>query len=256
MATMQPNILIIDDDRVSQIYLGELIGTLLPGASIVKADSGEKALDLINRTDFDFVFSDIRMPGLSGESLFEELVKATKKCENCRIYAISGISEQDTLNIRNAGAVAVLRKPVEKFRLEELFFGNVRSESEKNKFSAANKESLIDPQKIIKLYEYNYDKVAQILKLYQQTLPDQMNRLQIEWDARNYEEVRNLGHSLKNSFTYLGADMLKDKAHSLEEIIEEQTEITYVDSIVKDISGASGGIEKKIAELIESYEHK
>ena len=41
MANMDIKILIIDDDRVSQIYLHELIETLLDKPYVIKVDSGE-----------------------------------------------------------------------------------------------------------------------------------------------------------------------------------------------------------------------
>lgn len=257
MTTKSPNILIIDDDRVSQIYLGELIETVLPDAQVVKADSGEQALELIKNNSFEYVFSDILMPGLSGETLFEELVKASERCSSCHIYAISGLNNPERKKIEKAGATAVLHKPLDRYLLEKVFFGNIVSnENDQLIIEKDGNEDFIDPGKIVNLYEGDFLKVAQILKLYQQTLPEQLESLGRHWKSKNYEEVRNLGHSLKNSFNYLGSEALKEKAYSLEEIVEGKTEEQYINQIVHDIVNAKKSIEDKLIELIDKYEKK
>jgi len=61
---MPKNILIIDDDKLIAITLRRLLTR--EGYNVTTALSGRKALTLIEKSDFDLVMSDIKMPEMDG----------------------------------------------------------------------------------------------------------------------------------------------------------------------------------------------
>jgi len=61
---MAKKILIIDDDRLIAITLRRLLTR--EGYDVTTALSGTRALSLIQRTDFDLIMSDIKMPRMDG----------------------------------------------------------------------------------------------------------------------------------------------------------------------------------------------
>ena len=66
------NILVVDDQEDVRRGLGRLIGTL--GCDVRTCASGEEALALMQREDFDIVFTDIKMEGMSGVELLGKIV--------------------------------------------------------------------------------------------------------------------------------------------------------------------------------------
>jgi len=65
------NILVVDDQEDVRRGLGRLIGTL--GCEVQTCSSGEEALALMQKEDFDIVFTDIKMEGMSGVELLEKI---------------------------------------------------------------------------------------------------------------------------------------------------------------------------------------
>ncbi|MDO7841205.1 response regulator [Sphingomonas immobilis] len=57
-------ILFIEDDPMNRRVVNDMLD--VAGAEMVGAESGEIGLDLIERTDFDMVLLDLRMPGMDG----------------------------------------------------------------------------------------------------------------------------------------------------------------------------------------------
>jgi CheY-like chemotaxis protein len=66
-------ILVVEDNE----EVGQFAVTLLSelGHSVTLATSGEEALELARRRDFDLVFSDVVMPGMGGLRLAERLAE-------------------------------------------------------------------------------------------------------------------------------------------------------------------------------------
>jgi two-component system response regulator GlrR len=63
------SILIVDDDKDLRSILGDILSD--EGYQIVLADSGEQALERLERQHVNLVLTDLKMPGMSGQQLFE-----------------------------------------------------------------------------------------------------------------------------------------------------------------------------------------
>jgi DNA-binding NtrC family response regulator len=63
------SILIVDDDKDLRSILGDILAD--EGYQIVLADSGEQALERLERQHVNLVLTDLKMPGMSGQQLFE-----------------------------------------------------------------------------------------------------------------------------------------------------------------------------------------
>jgi hypothetical protein len=70
-----PTILVVDDEAGVRVMIARMLS--LSGYSVVTAQSGEEALAIA--TDYaaplELVLTDVRMPGMSGPELVDELVK-------------------------------------------------------------------------------------------------------------------------------------------------------------------------------------
>ena len=66
-------ILVVDDEDSLRISLASILE--LEGYEVKMAEDGYKAIELAKQEDFDIIFSDIRMPGISGTETFKEIKK-------------------------------------------------------------------------------------------------------------------------------------------------------------------------------------
>jgi signal transduction histidine kinase len=64
-------ILVVDDDRIMCETIGWMLTT--EGHQVVKVHSAEQALDILQHQDFDYLVTDMRLPGMSGEDLIAVL---------------------------------------------------------------------------------------------------------------------------------------------------------------------------------------
>ena len=74
------NILLVDDHAVVRAGIHRLLATE-PSISILEAQSGQEALEICGREQFDLIILDLNLPGSSGLTLLHRLVqldKATK----------------------------------------------------------------------------------------------------------------------------------------------------------------------------------
>ncbi len=62
-------VMVVDDELIVRESLGALLER--DGAIADRAESGEQALDLLERNVYDVLFVDIQMPGMGGFGLLE-----------------------------------------------------------------------------------------------------------------------------------------------------------------------------------------
>jgi len=64
------SILIVDDDKDLRSILGDILAD--EGFRIVLAESGETAVDRLEKQEFNLLLTDLKMPGMGGHNLFKE----------------------------------------------------------------------------------------------------------------------------------------------------------------------------------------
>lgn len=104
-----PKILIVDDERDVRVRLGNLISRRI-NCIVEKASNGKKALEKLKKDNFDLVFLDIKMPGLSGIDVVREAIKFTPQTKFLAITAYDSCEIAD--EVLKAGAVDYIHKPL------------------------------------------------------------------------------------------------------------------------------------------------
>lgn len=109
----EKRLLIVDDDLSLRASMRLILKHR--GYDVSLACGGSEAIELIREKDFPLILMDIRMPGMSGLEVFEQLKKegVFSKVVFISAYAV----DDDLVRALDAGAVEVLRKPVDIDRL-------------------------------------------------------------------------------------------------------------------------------------------
>jgi DNA-binding NtrC family response regulator len=95
-------ILVVDDELEIQEIVGELLTEV--GYAVETVSSPEEALQAVARDSYDLVISDLRLPGCSGTTLVEEIMRRRPGLTN-RIVLLTGELAGST------GRLPVIRKP-------------------------------------------------------------------------------------------------------------------------------------------------
>lgn len=116
MAAPKPRLLLVDDDpSLLRLLTLRLEGE---GYQVVSADCAETALTILNKQSFDVVLSDLRMPGLDGMSLFDEIAKRYQGLPVVLMTAHGSIPEAVAATQR--GVFGFLTKPLNTVELRDI----------------------------------------------------------------------------------------------------------------------------------------
>lgn len=88
MQSIKTSVLIVDDDEDVRRLLGRQVSSI--GHDVVVVDSGEEALTIVSDQEFDLIFIDHMMPGLSGYDTIHQL--RAKGCKS-KIVVITASKE-------------------------------------------------------------------------------------------------------------------------------------------------------------------
>ena len=112
----KPHILLVDDDdNLLRLMTIRLQGE---GYQVTCASGGKDALKMLSAQHIDLVLSDLRMPGLDGLSLFEEIVSVRGDTPVILMTAHGTI--QDAVDATQRGVFGFLTKPIDHDALREL----------------------------------------------------------------------------------------------------------------------------------------
>jgi CheY-like chemotaxis protein len=107
------HILAVDDEPIVLDVFRKIL--VLDGFSVDTVESGAEALGLVQRRDYDFVFTDLKMPGMSGV----DVVKGVKQLRpDVDVVVITGYATiESAVETMRDGAVEYVQKP---FTVDEL----------------------------------------------------------------------------------------------------------------------------------------
>ena len=112
---MTPSVLVVDDERALRTVLRTRLK--LAGYRVVEADSGEDALEQLEREQPDVMLLDLRLPGIDGWGVLEQL-RHDERLPGLRVVVVTAHGGPEVAGrARELGCRAVLQKP---FALREL----------------------------------------------------------------------------------------------------------------------------------------
>jgi CheY-like chemotaxis protein len=229
-----PTVLLIDDDMISR----EVIATILTlsGYTLHTAESGEKSLELLNSGTCapEVILADVQMTGLSGLALIAELRARSK----AMIFAISGSQPPEELTVAVDG---FLLKPFSPEALQKLLDGQARKPIEVD--SVAD-EPIISSETLAQFRQMM--PAATIRDVYTAVLSDLEKRiaaLETAISARNVEEVRRIGHTIKGGCGMAGVMQASRLGALLE---SESDELNNSDSIRLELRRAAENLKRML----------
>ncbi|HEY3174204.1 MAG TPA: sigma-54 dependent transcriptional regulator [Candidatus Polarisedimenticolia bacterium] len=101
------SILIVDDDKDLRSILGDILAD--EGYHVLLCESGEKALERLQKDDVNLVLTDLKMPGMGGHRLFED---CTRRWPHIPVVILTAHGTVDeALSMIRQGAYDYIAKP-------------------------------------------------------------------------------------------------------------------------------------------------
>jgi DNA-binding NtrC family response regulator len=101
-------VLIVDDEPISRQTIAE--GLRGKNFDVIEAESGQQAMERIQREEMDIVISDMVMPGMDGLELLKKVMRLKV---DVPFFLVTGYpSQAAAANVMKAGASDFLAKPV------------------------------------------------------------------------------------------------------------------------------------------------
>ncbi|OLE65950.1 MAG: hypothetical protein AUG03_02235 [Acidobacteria bacterium 13_1_20CM_2_68_14] len=108
-------LLVVDDELILVELLAEFLKTV--GHKVDSARNGQKALELATANDYDAILTDLKMPGLDGQGLYERLCKIKPHMTRRFIFSTGDLANPRTQAFFQAAGCPYLSKP---FKLEAI----------------------------------------------------------------------------------------------------------------------------------------
>jgi DNA-binding NtrC family response regulator len=105
-------VLIVDDDIALLEALPEALRLRMGGVTVETADSAQAALERIAQQEYDAIVTDIKMPGMDGLALLEEI---RKRRPDVPTLIITGHGDNDlVVHALRGGARDFIQKPIDR----------------------------------------------------------------------------------------------------------------------------------------------
>jgi putative two-component system response regulator len=111
MTTHQGNLLVVGDNEMNRDILSRRLSR--HGHTVVAAENGQKALELIEQQSFDVILLDIMMPGISGIEVLKIIRQSYSPSELPVVMATAKGDSEDVVTALKLGANDYVIKPLD-----------------------------------------------------------------------------------------------------------------------------------------------
>lgn len=102
-------VLVLDDEEMLLNLISHILG--IEGCLVTAVDSGKKALEILQKTEFDIVLIDLQMPAMSGVEFMREMDKLDLDYKPIRIVITGKITTENFENYQDMDVFATIAKP-------------------------------------------------------------------------------------------------------------------------------------------------
>ena len=220
-------VLVVDDNLINREVAGEILKTA--GCSVKLAVSGEEAIALALKTQFDVILMDIQMPGMDG-------IQATKQIRELefntppKIIAMTAYAmKEDRDRFLKLGMDDYLPKPIRANALLEIVFNHTTSSKVKNNDEPdVESLSILNTDVIAQLKKYGGEDILDpIFEEFNLETETQLEECKIAIDKEDWDAIRKLLHTIKGTSGTLGVEKMAKTALSLETLLKENKKSNF-----------------------------
>ncbi len=224
----QVRVLVVDDHagnlRLAQVFLEEL------GASVETCQSGELALELFARQQFDLIFMDIQMPGMDGMETTRRMRAQEGESRRTPIVALTAHAlSSEKQQLLSAGMDDYLTKPVDEKQLrhviEKWALGNSDSHAPRQAVVPPHDPDrelpVFDPQLALQRCASKQSLMRDMHRMLLEQIDDDAVQLSTLLAESQYQQLLECVHKLHGATRYCGTPRLEAAARDLEMALKQ-----------------------------------
>ncbi len=273
------NLLIAEDNKINQQLAIDTIKSWEKEINIDVAENGKQAIELIKEKHYHIVFMDIQMPEMDGieatRYIRDELPDNKKNMPIIAMTAHALKNERDHFievgmddYVSKPFAPEVLTQKIvfyssdhvqqkvakgEKFKsiLDRL---EIDTSDLQTYVSEARDEEFkyLDLRYLKKLYKGDNKKIKKILKMYVQSVQEEIDEVSRSYEKGELEKTRAKSHALKPKMTYLGCTDLFNSAKKIEQTLKQNGDPKPLKNDVQLLADTWPKIEDEIRNYINN----
>ncbi|MCG2586298.1 PAS domain S-box protein [Massilia sp. TS11] len=233
-AAMQgARILLVEDNAFNQQIALEMLEEA--GATVVLANNGVEALDLLRQAQFDCVLMDMQMPIMDGLEATRR-IRADASLAGLRVLAMTATATlDDRARCLAAGMDDFITKPVQPTSLCETVARWLPQRSPSPAPAAPARSAtpfhalvgdpaIIDLSVLGKLLNYNQDKIRKFAFKFLQSTQEGFSDMERALAAGDIQQCRELGHRIKSAARTVGALGMAELCYQMEKLARASAE--------------------------------
>jgi signal transduction histidine kinase/CheY-like chemotaxis protein len=204
------NVLVVEDNEMNQKLANEILSVL--GFEATLASNGEIALEILKVHSFDVILMDIQMPVLDGYKT-AQIIRNELKLNTPIIAMTAHVMPGETEKCISYGMNDYISKPykeidlynlINKYVLKPLTDITFKNDINRN----ITEKTTIDLSYLIQLSKGNKNFVLQMLEIFLDQTPKDLDQLAIEIDTENFDNASTIAHRMKTSINFMGLTQL------------------------------------------------
>lgn len=216
----QCRVLIAEDDKVNQLLAAKLFNKI--GCNVTIVENGKQAVEKAEKSDYDFIFLDIRMPVMGGV----EAAKAIRNMEDNtgKRKTIIAMTAEDLLSEKEIYTEAVMDdciiKPIDQSSVTGILekYGASIVSIRADEKSETKFKSKLDWNKILARAADDPSILKNVIDVFLQDYPVMLDDLQKAVADKNPEEIEKRAHKLKGAVAVFEHEESYENAYELEKM--------------------------------------
>jgi len=211
------NVLLAEDDLISRRLIKILITKM--GHHVEVVDNGRKAVEKIEKNDFDMVLMDVQMPVMDGLEATKIIRGREEKGEMERLPIIAVTAHAmkgDKEKCLQSGMDDYITKPIDEEQLKDKI-----DYLSKNPVQPKRNE---DELRLDKLYELlnNEEDVSEIIGEFLDYFPEQLDLIRQMKSDQAYQKLRQIVHKFKGSVSNFQASKIMETCREIEAVLDKK----------------------------------
>ena len=247
--TKKQTFIVVDDD----INLLNLTSGVLKQEQhqVFSFTNPAKALDTIQTTPFDFIITDIQMPGIDGFLFLEKLRELPETIfKNQPVIALTGRTDLDLSVYKNAGFTTVIKKPYSpKILLETIQHILDHEEipvTESTENTSKNEAQIYSLETLKDFLGQDESALKEVLRSFIEITVENLGFLKVAVQEKNHDEIKSIAHRIAPMFKQIQAN----------EIGELLIDLEKEDLNTIDIKATFEDLSKKIEVLFKELKYE
>lgn len=193
-------ILLVEDEADLRTNLVELLE--LKKYSVVAAENGQQALDLLEKLDIDLIVSDILMPGMNGYELLQKVRGNLNYANLPFIFLSAKVSKDEIREGMVGGAEDYLTKPIKAVELFKAVETSLNKKEKREVWANQHLEAVLNEERNVRFHELRtplFGVLGILEMLHQNLLSDHPMpcELQVDWIVKAFASAKRLNKSLQ-----------------------------------------------------------